>query len=224
MGYKPIYWAINKLRTQWYCFNSPFADQFVTVRLQYNGICVNRSSRSLFWPGTESTGGAGTGVIQFLRVWLHGAHGKFSGLITLPILTRFGLDPTKNGRINTGSRSRVRRAEMVLDRRCLWSVIVGDDDTVVIADHDNSRHGGVTKVNIFFISQSEYSLDHFIMSNLVVDLIHSSVCLFWPQPEIEKFEMLDRFNLENSIRKGMQFFPYDFFGHNCLNSLFQVLK
>ena len=113
---------------------------------------------------------------------------------------------------------------MVLDRRCLWSVIVGDDDTVVIADHDNSRHGGVTKVNIFFISQSEYSLDHFIMSNLVVDLIHSSVCLFCPQPEIEKFEMLDRFNLENSIRKGMQFFLYDFFGHNCLNSLFQVLK
>ena len=62
---------------------------------------------------------------------------------------------------------------MVIDWRSLWSVIVGDDDTVVIADHDHSGHG-VTKSKYFlyFTKKSEYSLNHLIMSNLVVGLIH----------------------------------------------------
>ena len=34
---------------------------------------------------------------------------------------------------------------MVLDGGSLRRVIVGDDDTVVIADHDHSRHGVTQK-------------------------------------------------------------------------------
>ena len=112
---------------------------------------INSPNKTPSLPGAEGAGGARAGVVQLLGVGVHRADRQLPGLVGLPAADGLA---GHDWRVSCGGAGDdVRRPVRLL---CLdWSlhhlprhvghvavVAVGDDDAVVVADHDDSRHVG----------------------------------------------------------------------------------
>ena len=102
------------------------------------GITIIINSAPLIPPGAEGAGGAGARVVQLLRVRVHRADGEFPGLVTLPCVDWLVSTSPGVGHL----RWSLHHGLAVAGEGGEVAVIaVGDDDAVVVADHDDSRHG-----------------------------------------------------------------------------------
>ena len=100
-------------------------------------------NRALIWPGAQGAGGAGAGVVQLLGVRVHRAHWEFPGLVTLPTVDWL-VSPSGGARHLRWSLH--HWLAVTREGGEVAVIAVGDDDAVVVADHNHSRHGGCSSV------------------------------------------------------------------------------
>ena len=107
------------------------------------GITIIINPAALIAPGAEGAGGAGAGVVQLLGVRVHRADGEFPGLVTLPIV---GWLVSTSPRVRHLGWSLHHGLAVAGEGGEVAVIAVGDDDAVVVADHNHSRHGGCSSV------------------------------------------------------------------------------
>ena len=100
-------------------------------------------NQAVIRPGAEGAGGAWAGVVQLLGVRVHRAHWQFPGLVTLPTVDWF---VSSSGGARHLRWSLHHWLAVARESGEVAVIAVSDDDAVVVADHNHSRHVGCSSV------------------------------------------------------------------------------